>query len=47
MSVVVRTGPDALWYRAPSVGHEGLLELAPNGFIRNYPSLWIAEASPE
>ena len=35
-----RRGPNAFWYRAPSVGYEGLLELAPNGFIRNYPNLW-------
>ena len=42
-----RRGPNAFWYRAPSVGYEGLLELAPNGFIRNYPNLWIAETPPE
>jgi hypothetical protein len=39
-----RRGQDAYWYRAPSVGYEGLLELAPNGFIRNYPNLWVAES---
>ncbi len=38
-----RRGPNAFWYRAPSVDYEGLLELAPNGFIRNYPNLWAAE----
>jgi hypothetical protein len=32
-----------LSYKAPSVGYEGLLELAPNGFIRRYPNLWEAE----
>lgn len=42
-----RRGPNSLWYRAPSVGYEGLLELAPNGFIRNYPNLWSAETPPE
>jgi uncharacterized protein len=31
------------WYRAPSVGYEGLLQLAPNGFILSYPNLWQAE----
>lgn len=31
------------YYRAPSVGYEGLIELAPNGFIRLYPGLWEAE----
>lgn len=38
-----RRARDAYWYRAPSVGYEGLLELAPNGFIRSYPRLWAAE----
>jgi hypothetical protein len=42
-----RRGPNAFWYRAPSVGYEGLLELAPNGFIRDYPNLWAAEAPVE
>ena len=32
-----------LYYRAPEVGYEGLLELAPNGFIRRYPGLWEVE----
>jgi len=32
------------WYEAPSVGYKGLLELAPNGFIRRYPDLWEAES---
>jgi len=30
-------------YSAPDVGYEGLLELAPNGFVRRYPGLWEAE----
>jgi hypothetical protein len=38
-----RRGPSAFWYRASSVGYEGLLQLAPNGFIRSYPKLWKAE----
>jgi hypothetical protein len=33
----------SVYYRAPGVGYEGLLELAPNGFIRLYPGLWEAE----
>ena len=41
-----RRGQDAFWYQAPSVGYEGLLEVAPNGFIRNYPHLWEAEPFP-
>jgi hypothetical protein len=39
-----RRGEGALWYRAPSVRYEGLLELAPNGFIRRYPNLWEAQS---
>jgi hypothetical protein len=42
-----RRGSNAFWYRAPSVDYEGLLELAPNGFIRNYPKLWVAETPLE
>jgi uncharacterized protein len=38
-----RRGELAFWYEAPSVGYKGLLELAPNGFIRRYPGLWEAE----
>ena len=40
-----RRSETTLWYEAPSVGYEGLLELAPNGFVRRYPGLWEAEAS--
>jgi hypothetical protein len=43
--VYERRGPAAFWYQAPSFGYEGLLELAPNGFIRSYPNLWEAERS--
>jgi len=39
-----RRGDRTLWYEAPSVGYEGLLELDPNGFIRRYPNLWEAES---
>lgn len=30
-------------YLAPSVPYEAVLELAPNGFIQNYPGLWTME----
>jgi hypothetical protein len=40
-----RRGELAYWYEAPSVGYQGLLELAPNGFIQRYPGLWEAEAT--
>jgi uncharacterized protein len=38
-----RRGELALYYQAPEVGYEGLLELAPSGFVRRYPGLWEAE----
>ncbi|MEX0777101.1 MAG: putative glycolipid-binding domain-containing protein [Phycisphaeraceae bacterium] len=28
------------WYEAPTVGYQGLLELAPTGIVRRYPDLW-------
>jgi hypothetical protein len=31
------------WYEAPSVNYRGVLEVAPNGFIRRYPGLWEME----
>jgi uncharacterized protein len=41
-----RRSDDACWYQAPSVGYEGLLKRAPNGFILSYPNLWEAEPCP-
>jgi hypothetical protein len=41
-----RRGATTVWYQAPSVGYEGLLELAPDGFVRSYPNLWEAEPPP-
>lgn len=38
-----RRSERTFWYSAPSVGYEGLIEVAPNGFIRRYPRLWEAE----
>lgn len=38
-----RRSASTFWYEAPSVGYEGLLKLAPDGFIRHYPALWEAE----
>ena len=34
-----RRSTTTFWYEAPS-RYKGLLELAPNGFIRRYPGLW-------
>jgi hypothetical protein len=28
------------WYEAPTVPYRALLEIAPNGFVQSYPSLW-------
>lgn len=30
-------------YSAPSIPYEAVLEMAPNGFVRNYPGLWMLE----
>jgi uncharacterized protein len=30
----------AYWYEAPTVPYQGLLEIAPNGFVQSYPGLW-------
>jgi hypothetical protein len=41
--IYTRRTATTFWYQAPSVGYEGLLQLAPNGFVRSYPNLWEAE----
>src|SRR5262245_54236615 len=38
-----RRSATTFWYEATSVGYKGLLDVAPNGFIRRYPGLWEAE----
>jgi hypothetical protein len=35
-----RRSEASYWYEAPTVPYEGLLEMAPNGFVRSYPGLW-------
>jgi len=35
-----RRGEASYWYEAPAVPYQGLLEIAPNGFVQSYPSLW-------
>jgi uncharacterized protein len=35
-----RRGEASYWYEAPTVPYQGLLEIAPNGFVRSYPDLW-------
>ena len=32
------------WYESPSVHYSEELEVAPNGFIRSYPGLWVLES---
>jgi uncharacterized protein len=35
-----RRSETSYWYEAPTVPYQGLLEIAPNGFVRSYPDLW-------
>jgi uncharacterized protein len=35
-----RRSAASYWYEAPTVPYQGLLEIAPNGFVRSYPDLW-------
>ncbi len=35
-----RRSEASYWYEAPTVPYQGLLEIAPNGFVRSYPDLW-------
>jgi hypothetical protein len=35
-----RRGETSYWYEAPTVPYQGVLEIAPNGFVRSYPELW-------
>jgi hypothetical protein len=32
------------WYESPSGPYSAELEIAPNGFVRNYPGLWMLES---
>jgi len=36
-----RRGAASFWYQAPTVGYEGMLELADSGFVARYPGLWV------
>jgi hypothetical protein len=35
-----RRSDASYWYEAPTFAYRGLLEIAPNGFVRSYPGLW-------
>ena len=35
-----RRSEASYWYEAPTVPYQGLLEIAPNSFVRSYPDLW-------
>ncbi len=39
-----RRGETTYLYRAPTIPYEGVLDLAPNGFVAAYPHLWRMEA---
>jgi len=41
-----RRGADTYWYSAPRFDYAALLKVTPEGFVRHYPRLWEAEASP-
>lgn len=38
-----RRSPRTYWYEAPTAGYTALLEVGPDGFVRQYPGLWVAE----
>lgn len=40
-----RDGELTYTYEAPTVPYQATLELAPNGFVRSYPGLWVLESS--
>ena len=35
-----RRSAASYWYEAPTVAYQGLLAIAPNGFVQSYPGLW-------
>lgn len=39
-----RRSERAYWYQSPSGPYEAELELAPSGFVRHYPQLWVLES---
>jgi uncharacterized protein len=40
-----RRSQQSYWYEAPRFGYEALLEVAPSGFVLEYPGLWTVESS--
>jgi uncharacterized protein len=38
-----RRSEHSYWYESPRFGYEALLEVAPSGFVLEYPGLWTAE----
>lgn len=38
-----RRSVDTYWYESPTSGYSALLTVAPDGFVRHYPELWVAE----
>jgi uncharacterized protein len=39
-----RRSASTFWYESPTTSYAALLELAPNGFVAEYPGLWRAES---
>ena len=40
----VRRSERTYGYESPSVPYSAELEIAPNGFVRSYPDLWMLES---
>jgi hypothetical protein len=38
-----RRGEEAYWYAAPKFGYAAMLQVRPDGFVRQYPGLWMEE----
>ena len=42
-----RRSATSYWYESPTAGYSGLLTVDPEGFVRDYPELWVSdEAAP-
>ena len=39
-----RRSETSYWCEAPTIPYRALLEIAPNGFVRSYPGLWLLVA---
>jgi hypothetical protein len=39
-----RRAEQAYWYESPRFGYAAMLEVAPSGFVLEYPGLWTVES---